>query len=94
MAVSTCIDFFRSWILLQPDESWSRDTPKIIRALEVRLETGKTLSEHLAIEPRQPLSGYDIHTIGLNPPREASVQRIDERVRVCLSRGLWMKFVL
>ena len=45
----------------------ARDTPKIIRALEVRLETGKPLSEHLAIEPRQPLAGFDIHTIGLNP---------------------------
>jgi len=64
-----------------------RDTPKIIRALEVRLETGKTLSEHLAIEPRQPLSGYDIHTIGLNPPREASVLRIDGRVRRMFESG-------
>jgi len=64
-----------------------RDSPKIIRALEVRLETGKTLSEHLAKEPRQPLAGYDIHTIGLNPPREASVQRIDERVRRMFESG-------
>ena len=64
-----------------------RDTPKIIRALEVRLETGKTLTEHLAVEPRQPLSGYDIHTIGLNPPREASVLRIDDRVRRMFEMG-------
>jgi len=45
------------------------------------------LSEHLAIEPRQPLSGYDIHTIGLNPPRDASIQRIDERVRRMFESG-------
>lgn len=64
-----------------------RDTPKIIRALEVRLETGKTLSEHLAMEPRQPLSGYDIHTIGLNPPRDASVLRIEARVRRMFDAG-------
>ena len=64
-----------------------RDTPKIIRALEVRLETGKTLTEHLAVEPRQPLSGYDFHTIGLNPPREASVLRIDDRVRRMFEMG-------
>jgi tRNA dimethylallyltransferase len=64
-----------------------RDSPKIIRALEVRLETGTTLSEHLANKPRQPLLGYDIHTIGLNPPREASVQRIDERVRLMFASG-------
>jgi tRNA dimethylallyltransferase len=65
----------------------ARDTPKIIRALEVRLETGKTLSEHLAKEPRQPLSGFDIHTIGLNPPRQASVRRIDNRVRLMFEAG-------
>jgi tRNA dimethylallyltransferase len=65
----------------------ARDSPKIIRALEVRLETGKSLTEHLAIEPRQPLSGYDIHTIGLNPHREASIQRIDERVRHMFESG-------
>ena len=65
----------------------ARDSPKIIRALEVRLETGKTLSEHLADKPRQPLLGYDIHTVGLNPPREASVQRIDERVRRMFASG-------
>jgi len=65
-----------------------RDMPKIIRALEVRLETGKALSEHLAIEPRQPLSGFDTHTIGLNPPRQALVLRIDERVRRMFADGL------
>ena len=69
------------------DRIMARDTPKIIRALEVRLETGKTLSEHLASQPRQPLSGFVIHTIGLNPPRKASVQRIDERVRLMFEAG-------
>jgi tRNA dimethylallyltransferase len=64
-----------------------RDTPKIIRALEVRMETGKTLSEHLAMEPRQPLSGFEIHTFGLNPPREELGRRIDERVRSMFANG-------
>src|SRR5438132_3291937 len=47
-----------------------RDKPKIIRALEVRLETGKALSQHLQERPRLPLTGFDIHFVGLNPPRE------------------------
>lgn len=64
-----------------------RDKPKIIRALEVRLETGKPLSEHLAIEPRQPLIGFQIHTIGLNPARAESVQRIEDRVRSMFAAG-------
>jgi tRNA dimethylallyltransferase len=64
-----------------------RDTPKIIRALEVRMETGKTLSEHLALEPRQPLAGFEIYTFGLNPPREELGLRIDERVRSMFANG-------
>ncbi|MBI4473432.1 MAG: tRNA (adenosine(37)-N6)-dimethylallyltransferase MiaA, partial [Acidobacteria bacterium] len=47
-----------------------RDKPKIIRALEVRLETGKALSEHLEEKPREPLTGFEVHLIGLNPDRE------------------------
>src|SRR5205823_645284 len=46
-----------------------RDKPKVIRALEVRLETGKALSEHLQERPRQPLTGFDVHFVGLNPDR-------------------------
>jgi len=64
-----------------------RDTPKIIRALEVRMETGKSLSDHLALQPRQPLSGFEFHTFGLNPPREELGQRIDDRVRSMFEGG-------
>jgi len=69
------------------DRIMARDTHKIIRALEVRLETGKPLSAHLAIEPRHPLTGFQIVTIGLNPPRSENVSRIDERVRRMFSEG-------
>ena len=65
-----------------------RDKPKIIRALEVRLETGKALSEHLQEQPRQPLTGFDLHFIGLNPPREELYRRIDKRVQEMLDAGL------
>jgi tRNA dimethylallyltransferase len=58
----------------------ARDKPKVIRALEVRLETGKPLSQHLAEEPRQPLAGFEFHFIGLNPPRADLYARIDARV--------------
>jgi tRNA dimethylallyltransferase len=57
-----------------------RDKPKVIRALEVRLETGKPLSRHLGEEPRRPLTEFRVFTIGLNPPREELYRRIDERV--------------
>jgi tRNA dimethylallyltransferase len=65
-----------------------RDRPKVIRALEVRLETGKALAEHLAEKPRQPLTGFKIIFVGLNPPREELYTRIDERVRRMFAAGL------
>jgi tRNA dimethylallyltransferase len=65
-----------------------RDRPKIIRALEVRLETGKALTEHLEREPRQPLTGFNVIFVGLNPSREELYARIDERVRRMFSAGL------
>lgn len=65
-----------------------RDRPKIIRALEVRLETGKALTKHLAERPREPLTGFEIIFVGLNPPREVLYTRIDERVRRMFEAGL------
>src|SRR5262249_13278448 len=65
-----------------------RDKPKIIRALEVRLETGKSLSQHLDECPREPIRGFKVHLVGLNPPREELYRRIDERVRRMFQAGL------
>ena len=66
----------------------SRDKPKIVRALEVRLETGKPLTEYLQVEPRRPLQGFTICTVGLNPPREECYRRIDARVKRMFDDGL------
>jgi tRNA dimethylallyltransferase len=66
----------------------ARDKPKIIRALEVRLETGKPLTEHLKAEPRRPLKGFRICVLGLDPPREECYRRIDLRVETMFQRGL------
>jgi tRNA dimethylallyltransferase len=65
-----------------------RDKPKIIRALEVRLETGKALSQHLEERPRQPLTGFRLCVIGLNPARSELYRRIDERVQRMFDSGL------
>jgi len=65
-----------------------RDKPKIIRALEVRLETGKPLSQHLDERPREPITGFKVHFVGLNPPREELYERIDERVCRMFQAGL------
>jgi len=66
----------------------TRDKPKIIRALEVRLETGKPLTEHLSVEPRRPLQGFAVFPIGLNPARADCYERIDARVQRMFEVGL------
>ncbi len=65
-----------------------RDKPKVIRAIEVRLETGKRLSEHLDQEARTPLVGFSFTLIGLDPPRQALYDRINQRVVDMWERGL------
>jgi tRNA dimethylallyltransferase len=65
-----------------------RDKPKIIRALEVRLETGKSLSQYLDEGPRQPITGFKVHVVGLNPAREELYRRIDARVCRMFQSGL------
>ena len=64
------------------------DSKRIVRALEVFLSTGKTMSQHnaetLAIPPR-----YDALTLTLNfEQREDMWQRIDRRVDVMMEQGL------
>ena len=64
----------------------SRDRPKMIRAIEVCLLTGRPLSEiHQA--GRTPLEGYHPIKIGLQPPRAALYERIERRVHEMLDRG-------
>src|SRR6202163_2082120 len=66
----------------------SRDRPKMIRAIEVCLLTGRPLSEVHRLG-RTPLEGYRPIKIGLQPPRAALYDRIEERTRTMLERG-WL----
>src|SRR5580704_7169026 len=66
----------------------SRDRPKMIRAIEVCLLTGRTLSE-VHRSGRTPLEGYYPIKIGLQPPRAALYDRIERRVHTMLDRG-WL----
>ena len=66
----------------------SRDRPKMIRAIEVCLLTGRPLSE-LHRAGRTPLEGYHPIKIGLQPPRAALYERIERRTRTMLERG-WL----
>jgi tRNA dimethylallyltransferase len=69
----------------------ARDTPKIIRAIEMRLVTGKTVGE-IHRSGREPLTSYEVVKIGLQPPRAALYQRIHERVEAMIRAG-WIEEV-
>jgi tRNA dimethylallyltransferase len=63
-----------------------RDEPKLIRAIEVRLLSGKPLSA-LHREGQQPLEGYRTIKIGLMPPRAALYERIHRRAEAMVEAG-------
>lgn len=67
------------------------DRQKLIRALEVCLLAGKSLTE-LHRAGRQGLRGYAALKVGLTPPRQALHERIEKRVRHMLDHG-WTKEV-
>ncbi len=63
------------------------DTPKLIRAIEVTLAARLPMSSAWKAG-RDPLSGFRILRVGLNPPRTALYARIDERAARMFSDGL------
>ena len=65
----------------------ANDTPKLIRAIEVCLLARKPVSE-LFQQGRPSLQGYRVLKIGLNPPREALYERINQRARLLFENGL------
>jgi tRNA dimethylallyltransferase len=63
------------------------DTPKLIRALEVCLTKGQPLSAAHAAG-RDPLTGFRLLRIGLNPPRPLLYERLNRRAAQMFADGL------
>jgi tRNA dimethylallyltransferase len=63
------------------------DQPKVIRALEVYFLTSRPLSQHF-LEGRDPMQGFRILKIGLNPLRNLLYENIDRRVEQMFAGGL------
>ena len=63
----------------------ANDTPKLIRAIEVSLAGRKPMSEQLA---RDPLTGFRLLRIGLNPPRNQLYDRLNRRCAEMFAGGL------
>ncbi len=65
----------------------AHDTPKVIRAIEVCLASRARMSE-LWKKGRDPLLGFRILRLGLNPDRDELYTRINERARRMFDSGL------
>src|SRR5579863_9592300 len=63
------------------------DTPKLIRAIEVCLASRQQMTE-MWKQGRDPLQGFRILRIGLNPDREALYERINTRAARMFESGL------
>jgi tRNA dimethylallyltransferase len=63
----------------------ANDAHKLIRAIEVCLAARKPMSEVLA---RDPLTGFRLLRIGLNPPRQALYARLNARCAAMFAAGL------
>ncbi len=64
------------------------DAPKLIRAIEVCLASQAPMSDLWRQQGRDPLCGYRILRIGLDPPRDALYARINQRALAMFADGL------
>jgi tRNA dimethylallyltransferase len=65
----------------------ANDAPKVIRAIEVCLSARKSMTQ-MWQAGRDPLRGFRILRIGLNPDRDALYQRINARAQKMFAQGL------
>lgn len=65
----------------------ANDTPKLIRAIEVCLSSRKRITD-LWQQGRDPLRGYRIVRIGLDPDRQGLYERINLRAKEMFDSGL------
>ena len=63
----------------------ANDTPKLIRAIEVCLAARRPMSTVMA---RDPLTGFRLLRIGLNPPRDVLYERLNRRCAEMFAAGL------
>jgi tRNA dimethylallyltransferase len=67
---------------------YPRDWPRVQRAIEVRLQTGRPLSQQKDDRPAPPESARRLRILALNPPRADLYRRINERTAAHFAAGL------
>ncbi len=65
----------------------ANDAPKVLRAIEVCLASRTKMSE-MWKQGREPLQGFRILRLGLNPDRKALYERINQRAQRMFDAGL------
>jgi tRNA dimethylallyltransferase len=65
----------------------ANDAPKVIRAIEVTLAASQPMTRQWE-QGREPLTGYRILRLGLDPPRAELYARINRRAAGMFDRGL------
>jgi tRNA dimethylallyltransferase len=85
------VERLHAWLARVDPESGRRiqprDRKRIIRALEVYLLTGRTLTAHFT-ETTSPIAGWDVRTVGLCLPRADLAARVTARVDAQFRRGV------
>jgi tRNA dimethylallyltransferase len=66
----------------------ANDTPKLIRAIEVCLTAQNKMTDLWERQGRDPLCGFRILWLGLDPDRKALYERINRRARQMFESGL------
>ena len=69
------------------DRIHANDTPKLIRAIEVSLAARQPMTEAWK-SGRDPLTGFRLLRIGLDPDRKALYARINNRAKAMFNEGL------
>jgi tRNA dimethylallyltransferase len=67
---------------------YARDWPRVQRAIEVRLQTGRPLSAQLAMRTEPPAVASRIRVFALQPPRAELYERINQRTEAHFAAGL------
>ena len=69
------------------DRIHRNDVPKMVRAIEATLSARRTITAQFAAG-RDPLQGFDVTLVGIDPDRQALYERIDDRCRLMFAEGL------
>jgi tRNA dimethylallyltransferase len=70
------------------DRIHANDTPKLIRAIEVCLVSRAKMTKLWQQHGREPLRGFRILRVGLDPDRQALYERINRRAQQMFETGL------